>query len=244
MSWANNIIAIADIYLNDCQQLTKQAKIKKMPSGKYRVLSQTGRNLGTYSSKSAAEKRLKQVEYFKHKKDDLDSREEIDLSNWDELSLSSLMRELNKKATKKQILKFLKIYKSHFDECIKNKIKDPAQVALKHSLIQLKNFYKLKINKKLIKNAALTELGSPETVGNYLANIIKFILSRISPNKRQSSINKVRQKIYNLNERELASKKMPASSSLGQSITFVKTVLFNNNPAYIREVLNSTVKFL
>lgn len=33
----------------------------------FKVLSKKGKNLGTYSSKKSAEKRLKQVEYFKHK---------------------------------------------------------------------------------------------------------------------------------------------------------------------------------
>jgi hypothetical protein len=33
----------------------------------YKVLSSKGKNLGKYTSKKAAEKRLRQVEYFKHK---------------------------------------------------------------------------------------------------------------------------------------------------------------------------------
>jgi len=40
--------------------------IRKVKEG-YRVVSRTGKNLGTYRSKAAAQKRLKQVEYFKHK---------------------------------------------------------------------------------------------------------------------------------------------------------------------------------
>jgi hypothetical protein len=34
----------------------------------YKVLSKKGKNLGTSSSKASAEKRLKQIEFFKHKK--------------------------------------------------------------------------------------------------------------------------------------------------------------------------------
>lgn len=34
---------------------------------KYQVQSEKGKNLGTYDTKEEAEKRLKQVEYFKHK---------------------------------------------------------------------------------------------------------------------------------------------------------------------------------
>ncbi len=41
--------------------------IKKVAGG-YKVLSEKGKNLGgPYKTKAAAEKRLKQVEYFKHK---------------------------------------------------------------------------------------------------------------------------------------------------------------------------------
>jgi hypothetical protein len=42
--------------------------IKKVKGG-YKVLSEKGKNLGgPYKSKKEAEKRLKQVEYFKHNK--------------------------------------------------------------------------------------------------------------------------------------------------------------------------------
>ncbi len=42
--------------------------IRKIPGGQYRVVSHTGKNLGTYSSHEEALKRLRQVEYFKHLK--------------------------------------------------------------------------------------------------------------------------------------------------------------------------------
>jgi len=42
--------------------------IKKSKAG-YKVLSEKGKNLGgPYKTKSAARKRLRQVEYFKHRK--------------------------------------------------------------------------------------------------------------------------------------------------------------------------------
>jgi hypothetical protein len=40
--------------------------IKKIKEG-YRLVSKKGKNLGTYKSKDGAEKRERQVEYFKHK---------------------------------------------------------------------------------------------------------------------------------------------------------------------------------
>ena len=42
--------------------------IRKVKEG-YKVLSENGKNLGgPYKSKAAAQKRLRQVEYFKHRK--------------------------------------------------------------------------------------------------------------------------------------------------------------------------------
>lgn len=41
--------------------------IRKTKGG-YRLVSRTGKNLGTYATRAGAEKREKQVEYFKHKK--------------------------------------------------------------------------------------------------------------------------------------------------------------------------------
>lgn len=46
----------------------EKAMIRKTKSG-YKVVSEGGKNLGgPYKSKAAAEKRLRQVEYFKHRK--------------------------------------------------------------------------------------------------------------------------------------------------------------------------------
>jgi len=41
--------------------------IRKVKGG-FRVVSKTGKNLGTNKTKAGAEKRLRQVEYFKHKR--------------------------------------------------------------------------------------------------------------------------------------------------------------------------------
>lgn len=41
--------------------------IRKVRGG-YRLVSHTGKNLGTYKSKAGARKRERQVQYFKHRK--------------------------------------------------------------------------------------------------------------------------------------------------------------------------------
>ena len=41
--------------------------IRALPGGRFRVVSKTGRNLGTFASRKQAEKRLRQVEFFKRR---------------------------------------------------------------------------------------------------------------------------------------------------------------------------------
>ena len=41
--------------------------IRKLPNGKYRLYSGKGRNLGTFSSREAAEKHEREVQFFKHR---------------------------------------------------------------------------------------------------------------------------------------------------------------------------------
>ncbi|MDP3941533.1 MAG: hypothetical protein Q8Q49_04460 [bacterium] len=41
--------------------------IRKVKEG-YRVLSEKGRNMGMYKTQEEAKKRLRQIEFFKHKK--------------------------------------------------------------------------------------------------------------------------------------------------------------------------------
>lgn len=43
--------------------------IRKLKSGKYRLYSKKGKNLGTFDTRAAAEKHEQEVNYFKHKKD-------------------------------------------------------------------------------------------------------------------------------------------------------------------------------
>lgn len=244
MSNIDDILKQSDDYQNRCFNLVKEARIRKLPSGGYRVISEKGKNLGESSSRSSAEKRLKQVEYFKHKDEHSAEDEAIDLTDIDDFSYSAIMRKLRQKGSREQVLAFLKIYKAQFDKAVKNKLQKPEKVALQNTVVKLNKTHKLKMSKKFLKNASVTELGDPLLVGKYLADIIRFTLNRISPERRPHSIETLRQKLFHLNENEIASKEMPASSSMGQSITFVKHVLFNHNPIYIRQVLNNLVRNL
>ena len=242
----DNILKLANSYYDYCNHIIVVAKIRKLPNGKYRVLSEKGKNLGTYKTKNEAKKRLRQVEYFKHvKASSSEDLKEVDFKSLKDFSLSAILRHLNKKNTKKQFLTFLNLYKQCFDELIKQDCNDPDKIALKLAYALFCQKFDVKENEKLVVTAQSANfLGDAVSVGKYLSEIVRFILNRISPGKRQKSIDKVKSKIYYLNENDISLKKMPVSSSLGQSITFVKTVLFNQDARYIREVLNNIVKNL
>lgn len=246
----NNLESYAENFNLQCEALLKNAIIKKLPNKKYRVTSEKGRNLGTYDSKSKAEKRLKQVEYFKYlakkEKNDVNSTDDkiIDLTKIEDFSYSAIMRQLRKQCNDATVQYFMKLFKKNFDTAYCENVKDPAKHALHRAVHIFHKKYKVKFNEKLVKSAAASELGDPKLVGRYMADIIRFTLKKISPENRPKSILSLKNKIYYLNENEIAEKKMPASSALGQSITFVKHVLFSRQPDYIRKVLNSIVENL
>lgn len=97
----------------------------------------------------------------------------------------------------------------------------------------------------LAKFAASTiEMGDPQIAGKGIAEIVKFLMRRIPYDQRTLRLIRLREKINNLNEMEMSTKQMPATSAIGQSISFVKTVLTGHNPKYIRDVLHQVIKHL
>jgi len=101
------------------------------------------------------------------------------------------------------------------------------------------------MNKRMYKLAAATiEMGTPDQAGKGIADIVKFLLKRISPQKRLEAYRTMREKIRKLDPVEISSKKTPASSSMGQSLTFIKTILIGHDIKYISSVLNNIIKNL
>ena len=233
-------------YESSCVQNLKTARIRKTPGGKYRVLSGKGKNLGTSDTRQEAEKRLREVEYFKHKDDNSAtvSEEIIDLTGAVDFSYSAIMREFRQNASKEQVKLFLQLFKKEFDRGVKNKLQKPEKIALQNALIKFDKKHKVKCKKKLVKSAALSELGDAALVGKYLADIVRFTINKIPADKRQRAVDRLREKFYSFNVEDIAQKNLPLTSAIGQSITFVKHVLFNHDPRYIREVINHLVSNL
>lgn len=238
------LLKLADTYVQGCQELVKLAFIKKLPNGRWRVLSQKGKSLGTYDTKEEAATRLRQVEYYKdhdnNKADVLAADENaLDLTDIDDFSYSAIMRKMRGKGSKEQVKQFLQLFKTQFDRAVKKKLQKPEKIALQNAVVRFSKLYPVKLNKKLVKNAAVSELGDPAEVGKYLAGIVRFILNRLEPDKRNKAMENLRNKFYYINADEIALKTSPPTAGMGQAITFVKHVLFNQSAPYIREVLNN-----
>ena len=109
--------------------MKKIAFIRKLPNGKYRVYSHTGKNLGTSDTLEEAKKRLSEVEYFKHK----DSQERriqlLKIFAQEEPSYSAIMRDLNKN-NKEKLELFMQSFKKAFDEANLDNLENADKIAL------------------------------------------------------------------------------------------------------------------
>lgn len=162
-----------------------------------------------------------------------------------ELSYSAIMRELNKN-NKEDIEQFRRVFKKTFDEANIEGLENADKIALMTAIKSINYLNKeAKFYNRMYKLASeITEIGDPDTAGKGIASIVKFLLKKIDPMNRQQTTNKLRDRIWRLNEIEMASKKSPKSASIGQSVAFIKNVLNGRDPKYIREVLRHIVGYL
>lgn len=87
-------------------------------------------------------------------------------------------------------------------------------------------------------------LGEPVQVGREMAAVIGFILRSVPEADRVAALENLRTKLTQLNPGEIAGKISPPSAAIGQSITFVKTLLNGLPYNYIKTVLDTTVRSL
>lgn len=212
----------------DAEGLIKTSIIRKIPKGYWGVFSEKGKLLGKFKTKAQAVKRLRQIEYFKHHKKEASSNEEV--------TYSSLIRQLTDKFPPEILKQFKQIYKNTFDNALLENQKNPEEIALQKSIEFVDG-----LQDNLAKVASAIEMGNATYAGKYIAEIIKFLMRKISIQRRPKSINSLKRKIFMLNENELAGKKMPASSAIGQAISLTKNILMMHSPQYIRSVINSIV---
>lgn len=107
-------------------RLLKLSYIRKLDDDKYRVYSESGKNMGTYESREGAKERLKQIEYFKHK----DNNSTHDITT----TYSETLRELRKEKNPEKLNQFLKSFKEAFDQALDEEIEEPQDIALMSAL--------------------------------------------------------------------------------------------------------------
>lgn len=103
----------------------------------------------------------------------------------------------------------------------------------------------MKQHNRLLKIAKRVDsIGDYRATGFALAQIILFILRKVKFDSRPKFKNKIRQKLLEMNFSEMGQKSSPPTASIGQAITFVKTILNGQNPDYIKSVVNQIIKNL
>lgn len=93
---------------------------------------------------------------------------------------------------------------------------------------------------KIKKHSQLLEQ-SPVYVAEQLHNMIKVMISRMSPEARMRSYQNVAGRLDDFNVVEIASKKAPGGAAIGVSLGLVKNVLNGKDPYFINTVLKELV---
>ena len=93
------------------------------------------------------------------------------------------------------------------------------------------------------KNAQLLEHNAIY-VAEQLHNVIKVMISRMSPEARQRSYQNVAGKIRAFNVMEIAGKRAPGGAAIGVSLSLIKNILNGKDPYFINVVLSELGKRL
>lgn len=139
----NNLLSLSLKY--EAKYLLKTSFIRKMPNGRWKVVSQKGKSLGIFPTKEQAVKRLHQIEFFKKKRASGDE-EIIDLTRLKELSYSSIMRELRQQCKTETVQEFLTIFKKIFDALVINGEENSAEKTLPAAIMMFGKKHKVEIN--------------------------------------------------------------------------------------------------
>lgn len=92
------------------------------------------------------------------------------------------------------------------------------------------------MSSELRKEAQMLEQ-NPVYVAEQLYNMIRIMISRMSPEARVRSYQNVSSKISDFNVVEISSKKAPGGAAIGVSLGLIKNVLNGKDPYFINTVL-------
>ena len=93
------------------------------------------------------------------------------------------------------------------------------------------------------KNAQLLEQNTIY-VAEQLHNVIKIMITRMSPEARQRSYDNVSKKLEEFNVMEITNKRSPGGAAIGVSLSLIKNVLNGRDPYFINVVLSELMRRL
>jgi transcription termination factor NusB len=117
----------------DFSSMEKFAFVRKNPNGKWEVVSKKGKPLGEFDTKTKAVKRLRQIEFFKHKKAATENPS---------LSYSAIIRLLNKEYDTETVRNFQRLFKENFDRLYLEGDESPEETALEVAIKSVEHFHK------------------------------------------------------------------------------------------------------
>jgi hypothetical protein len=113
--------------------LLKEAYIRKLPTGKYRVYSEKGKNMGTFDNHEQAAKHLRKVAMISETAVAMIST----AASKDKATYSGIIRKLRKEGDDEKLMTFLQIFKEAFDQLVLAGDEAPADKALPITLFLL-----------------------------------------------------------------------------------------------------------
>lgn len=122
-------------------EIIKTSKIRKLPSGKWRVLSSKGKNLGTYKTRGEALKRLRAVEFFK-RQSYFNHFEQL-IKNAEDQSndtYSGIIRSLRQEHPEK-VTNFMKTFSAYFNHAQQQNLNSPETWALSQTKLQFPELF-------------------------------------------------------------------------------------------------------
>jgi transcription termination factor NusB len=83
-----------------------------------------------------------------------------------------------------------------------------------------------------------------EKTAESLFKIIQFLQYRVPKKNKKKYLNRIKGKVIKLSPAEMASKKIPLSATIGQSIAISKNILSGLSPVFINKVLEKLIRLL
>jgi hypothetical protein len=85
---------------------------------------------------------------------------------------------------------------------------------------------------------------NPKYVADEIKNIIKIMVSRMSPEAQQRAFPNIKNRLKDFNTIEISNKKNPGGASIGASLSLIKNILNGRDPYFVYLVVEELKQVL